>query len=704
MARRIVACLCLLIFSVHAAAQEPKRDFRQEASTKDGRLVHTRLIFSPEVVSDGDTLRLVRSVLATHETGTTDFRQAEPLSASTWATVLFSLEARPKEDAELLFYGSAKEVLLNGHKLAAPSKLISTGWSRVVVPVSALRGGSNEVMLKGGGSLLVEPGRAGRSYKSIDAGKTWSRDKLTAAGDVSGEYLVRLRLPQHPRQGWVMSQPIDLWHDGSLAAPRQVHSFRLVGLLEDKLDKGDRIRCFVRLGASPGADDKSWTEWLPLRRELEGIGLLGPRLLDVDAERSRLRWAQFKIVLHTTDPNYSPRVDTSLLALRWVGTNDTAAPVGKIGVKVEPPPQAFLTSSVPFVYQKPSPRLEHLRKRYRLDEVIAAGKTDMEQFMLLRYWVRNQWHTAWEGHPAGWMPPWDALIILDCKDQPECLTMCTHYGAVFTQCCQALGWNARHCILDHHCVSEVYSFQHDKWIMMDSGNSAQRADVGLHFERKGAPLSARELHLALVDRKLDGISVHFTPHELAKKIQHLCRPAPKGKSDAARPGVIPLAELKKFPVCQIENYRRYAFPGRNTYLTSLLPGELYQGFSEYFHDGYFWVGDSPDRPSVSPEYSKLLDPRREQEADWKLGGTRVYVGATGKPGEIKVDLDSLMPNHTRFEIYREEAKSAKDKPGWSPTPARFTLVPAKGETVLRVRSVNAWGKAGRESTIRIHVE
>src|SRR5262249_48621303 len=147
---------------------------------------------------------------------------------------------------------------------------------------------------------------------------------------------------------------------------------------------------------------------------------------------------------------------------------------------------------------------------------------------------------------------------------PDCLTMCTHYGCVFTQCCQALGWNARHCILDHHCVSEVYVQQHDKWVMMDTGNSAQRADVGLHFELNGVALSARELHLAQKSGNTGGITVHFTPKSLADKIVHLCRPAPKPVKET-RPDVIPLADLPKYPVCGIENYRRYAFPPRNNF-------------------------------------------------------------------------------------------------------------------------------------------
>src|SRR5262249_4750445 len=261
---------------------------------------------------------------------------------------------------------------------------------------------------------------------------------------------------------------------------------------------------------------------------------------------------------------------------------------------------------------------------------IDLGKTETEQLMLLRYWIRNQWHTAWGSHPAAWMPPWDALIILENRDRPDCLTMCTHYAAVFTQCCLALGWNARHCILDHHCTSEVYVEEHGKWVMMDSGNSATRPDCNLHFERDGKPMSARELHLAQRSGKTYGITVHFTPPKLAEKIASLCRPAPqfKGKPPE-RPDVIPLADLPKYPVCGLENYRRYGFPGRNNYLASLYPGELYQGWSEYYYDGYFWVGDSGDNPTISPEYSRPLDPSRQQDTDWPLNRARIHLARTG---------------------------------------------------------------------------
>jgi len=676
-----LAVLALLPASL-SLAQEKKESFTQRvvfSESKAASLHPKHFLFSPETVFDEKSgqVRLARSVLLANESGSTDHHQREALAGDTLAKVQFAIDVPPGTDGELLVFGSAKQISVNGQKLEPSTRLISTGWSRVSVPAKLLKSGTNEVVLGGGGSLLVEPGRTGKSFKSRDGGKTWSQENLTGAGDVAGEYLVRFRLPQHARTGTATTHPIDLHRDAGLASPRLIEEIRLIGL-RAKQPPDTTIKASFRLGSTPTPSEKTWTTWMPMA-EVNKI------------EQGNMRWAQVKFELETTDQNESPRLPAGV-GLSWSGVKSTQAVTKQIAIAAEPTQEDLVVGALPFVYQKPHARLEHLRKRYKLDDVIAPGKTEMEQFMLLRYWIRNQWHTGWGSHPAQWIPPWDSLIILDCKDQPECMTMCTHYGCVFTQCCQALGWNARHCILDHHCVSEVYSFEHDRWIMMDTGNSAQRADVGLHFERKGVPLSARELHLAYMDKNLDGITVRFTPWALSKQIQHMCRPAPKGMTDHARPDEVSLAELKKFPVCQIENYRRYAFPARNTFLTSLLPGELYHGYSEYFHDGYCWVGDGMDRPTVSPEYSRLVDPHRE-DADWKLGGTRVHLSRSAKADVVDVELESLMPNHARFEVFGDK--------GWQPTPAKSSMSLEKGQRLIRVRSVNHWGKAGRESRVTL---
>ena len=48
--------------------------------------------------------------------------------------------------------------------------------------------------------------------------------------------------------------------------------------------------------------------------------------------------------------------------------------------------QEFIYSSYSFAYLQPHLRLDRLRKQYCLDDVIASGKTEIEQLALLRDW------------------------------------------------------------------------------------------------------------------------------------------------------------------------------------------------------------------------------------------------------------------------------------------------------------------------------
>jgi hypothetical protein len=635
----------------------------------------------PELVADKEGgLRPAHSILLADETGATDFRQAEALGERTHTKKIFRLDSADVTEAELLFYGSAKEVRANGTALKGAEPLVSTGWTRVRVPVALLKPGDNAFVFSGGGGLLIEPGRApGRSLKSDDGGRTWSDRALGAKSDQQGEYLVRLRLGRYAPQGRATSRVLDLWGAaaGEVAAPGEVVAFRGARGLNAGQPEGASVAAWLRTGSTPAPDARHWTAWRPLDKDLTP-----------DRTEAGHRWAQLALELRTAKPQAAPRLRSFRFEYTWrTGDGPHDRKTLRVSRQSQQTNPERGVSPVPFVYQAPSPRLKLLRERYQLDKVIAPGRTELEQLMLLRYWVRNQWHSAWGSHPAAWMPPWDALVILESKDQPDCLTMCTHYACVFTQCCLALGWNARHCILDHHCVAEVWVEQYGKWVMMDAGNSAQRADVGLHFERAGVPLSARELHLAYRDGQIDGLRVCFTPAKLAERIAPLCRPSPKAPA-VPRPDSIPLAELKRYPVCQLNNYRRYAFPARNDYLTSPLPGELYQGWSEYFYDGYWWVGPAA-------EYSRHLSPERPQDVDWDVNWCRLHLCRTDKPGELRVDVEAHVPNLTRLE------RAGEDKEGWQATPAGFVWQLKPGANVLRVRGVNAWGRAGRAARVEV---
>jgi hypothetical protein len=653
-----------------------------------------RFLLSPEVVMDSTdgTLRLAHSVLVADEMGATDYRQAVSLTARTWAKKTFVLDSADATSAEFFIFGSAQTIHLNGNRLEPSRNLVSTGWTRTRVPPALLKKGKNEFVLSGGGSLLLEPGRQpARSFKSNDAGKTWSNRTLGARNNQQGEYVVRLRLGRYAKRGWAKSSVFDLWSQtgGMIAVPGKIVQISSLEDLRKKQPAGTRLTPWLRTGSTPTPEENSWTSWLRLEKSYR------------PAEKTAgHRWAQLKFSLTTENAQATPRLparfqfafdfqadpEVSKDALRLV-------PAAKTSAQKE-----IALSSVPFVYQAPSPRLKLLRQRYQLDKVIAPGKTEMEQLMLLRHWVRNQWHTAWGSNAAAWMPPWDALIILSSKDQDDCLTMCTHYAAVFTQCCLALGWTARHCIVDHHCTAEVWVGQHNKWVMMDAGNSAERADCTLHFERKGVPLSALELHLADKTRQTGDITVHFSPAKLMQKISPLCRPAPASKvKPPVRPDVIVIADLPKYPVCGLNNYRRYAFPARNNYLDSLYPGELYQGWSEYYYDGYCWVGDSPDAPTISPEYSRHVTPARAQDIDWTVSWTRIHLARSAKAGEIQVDLETSIPNLARLEMTENAGKVAAR--GWKPAASRFLWKLKPGDNLLRVRSVNQFERRGSEAQV-----
>lgn len=648
---------------------------------------------SPEAVIDKDgSLRLAHSVLLADETGATDYRQTETISERSQAKKVFSLDDIDVSDAELFFFGTAKQVRINGHPLKC-EPLVSTGWTRARVSSVCLKKGENEFVFSGGGSLLIEPGRPGRSYKSPDGGATWSNRELGGKGNLQGEYLVRLRLPRYAPHGWWMSGVFQITSGGnhSIPEPWQNVLFVADANLNKNQPKGTRVTAWLRTGDTPIPDDQHWTDWRKLERDEKP-----------DRAAARHRWAQMRYDLETSRAQATPRLLTGMFECKVALMDRPAQKRGSIAVYLAgDDDEDIVIPSVPFVYQAPSPRLKLLRERYQLDKVIAPGKTEMEQLMLLRYWVRNQCHRGWASHPALWVPPWDALLILESRDRPDALVMCTHYACVFTQCCLALGWNARHCILDHHCVSEVWVDEHRKWVMMDTGNSAERADVGLHFERNGVPLSARELHLIHREDKTDGVRVCFTPARLAEKIGALCRlDQPTKVKPPARPDSIPLDQLKKYPVCQLDNYRRYAFPPRNNFLDTLFPGELEQGYSEYFYDGYCWVGDSPDDPRISPEYSRHRSPERADAIDWELNAVRIYLSQSDKAGEVQVDVASQMPNLARLEKTTSEGDKQK-KTEWHPTTARFLWRLSPGRNVLAVRGVNHWERAGRADRVEV---
>ncbi len=117
-------------------------------------------LLSPEVVADKDgSIRLAHSVLIVDEMGATDYRLTEPLSETIQAKKVFQLDSGDVTAAELFHFGEVKKIAVNGKPLEKCAPLVSTGWNRAKIPAGYLKAGANEVVLSGGGGLLVEPCR-----------------------------------------------------------------------------------------------------------------------------------------------------------------------------------------------------------------------------------------------------------------------------------------------------------------------------------------------------------------------------------------------------------------------------------------------------------------------------------------------------------------------------------------------------------------
>ena len=156
---------------------------------------------------------------------------------------------------------------------------------------------------------------------------------------------------------------------------------------------------------------------------------------------------------------------------------------------------------VPVRYQPlDDPQLEQLATREHLRDVVAGAPRQLDQIRRLQDWVNAQWP---DGNPSPY-PPWNALTVLDWIRSGKTGGFCGQYAQVFLQSLAALGFTARYVEIGSrdnpyaHYVTEVWSNEFDKWVVMDP-------DFNVHFERDGVPLSALEIHDALVSPAMAGV-------------------------------------------------------------------------------------------------------------------------------------------------------------------------------------------------------
>ena len=590
-------------------------------------------------------VRLAPSFLITNEMGVNG-KIPEELSATHWAKVIFDVPSAAVQSAQLLFYVNADDrtkdtpmkIFVNGHLVEHcqdRERMLTGGWDRTDIPVEVLNDGPNTFIFADHGVLHVDPKPGGRSARSFDGGKTWHTGALGPERDIVGEYMVRLRLTGYAPCGRLTSPVVDLAdpeNEGKIAPRMEIKQVVLSADVE--VPEGTGIEFELRTGTTPWFDPLFWTPW----QKASALDHPG-------------RFVQWRALLTTNSADM-----TLILRSVTLSAEIEADEAGLSDIEiVEFERPEIVRSSYPFTYMRPHPKAARLVKQFRLEEMIAAGKTNLERLALLRDWVHSQW-LGWQSDKYPYCPPWDPIEILETTKGNWGYGMCTHYAATFVGCAAALGYAARSVIIDHHCIAEIWSDELGKWIVEDAGPSRE---FDATYERNGVPLNALEVHEAL----REGVENELMANKL-----------PQGTVE----------QMDKY----VSTFVRFGIPLRNDYLIHAEPAELEHGAQQYHWDGYLWWTDD-----VVPKYAEYsLQTSRPGDFYPTLNRTRIYLQATDTPGALRVDLETVTPNFDHYLIQ-------VDGGAWEAGQAPFDWVLHEGENTLSVKSVNRFGREGVASGV-----
>ena len=313
-----------------------------------------------------------------------------------------------------------------------------------------------------------------------------------------------------------------------------------------------------------------------------------------------------------------------------------------------------------------NPKLKELRTHYRLDEVIAPGKDEFDQQVLLLDWSHQQFKKF--GRPSA--NARGALEILSAIEEGHSF-FCTQYAQLLVSAAASLGWVDRPLALrrhqgvakvggsTEHSVTEIWSNQHQKWAMLDPTSN-------LYLEKAGVPLNAYEIRQEWFYHA--GTNLTFVVGKARAKYK---------KSD------LPIL-LKHFAgfgdlAVHPDELDKYGFIAYIPNTDLMDAGFDYANMfivKDQLCDGTRWhVRTVPANPSVDPYFP--------------IGQATLSLFAEG--GKIRITLKTLTPNFKRFEVQI-------DGGGWHASDDTFIWSSHDGLNRVAARTVNRFGVVGPIST------
>jgi hypothetical protein len=331
----------------------------------------------------------------------------------------------------------------------------------------------------------------------------------------------------------------------------------------------------------------------------------------------------------------------------------------------------FLLTRYPLVEDPwEHPRLKELRRREKLDDIVAPGTTQFEKIVLLRRWAHSQWKSA----ARFYYPPWDAVEILDLARRRHNYGFCAQYAIVFLQAARSLGLHVRYVDLGHFLTS-VWSDEYQRWVIMDPTND-------IHFERGGIPMKGREISDALWVGKIDGIlkvgsDWTRTPATLEDLEPYRKLSIVLESDQLSHPVLIEQNGVRRLLVHD-DDYTHYPLEGRD----------------RVGYGNKFLVWSPPDRPAIWPERFHSDDPDDFRDV---YDQTIILVAAQDTSGG-RVKLRLLAENAPDLDTFLGSYQGQPYAP--ISEEAVIDLSPGLNTFSVRVKTKGGW--LGRESVIELY--
>jgi hypothetical protein len=342
-------------------------------------------------------------------------------------------------------------------------------------------------------------------------------------------------------------------------------------------------------------------------------------------------------------------------------------------VKVED--ETIRRSPFRFYYQPhDEPRLGQLRKKYRLDEVVAGATCEFEQMVRLRSWCRSQFRRK-DYQPC--TNNFDALEILDQNlrndsEEPRNprkeIDPCIFFSMLYCQTMLSMGHTARLMSI-RHGMTEVWSNQYKKWVAMD-------AELDWHYEKDGIPLSMAEVRDENFIRNPS--TVHIVPGNQSSGDESTTMVHLNVKELSVREMIE--HHLRDFAIADM----------RNDWLTNhYFPGHPKQSDANTLTFEDLRLG-----PEKNIWKRSLPHSSNREDLYWTLNQTEIWIRESSSADRLDLVLRTVTPNFDYFEIRIDDATPIHS------SCELFSWLPHDGENALSVVAVNQFGVRGIPSTIK----